>query len=138
MKHTLAGALAIILLAGCNTIETKREKSEHKKYEESKQDLASNERKHAKDFVSLTITDRRNLLGQTVIKGTLTNNAKIVTYKDVEVKFSFFSKTRALIGQDIETVYDSIPPGRNVSFKSKSFAPKDTDSVGSEILNIKY
>lgn len=138
MKHALTGVLALMFMAGCNSIETKREAAENEKYEQSKEDIAVTEKRKSKDFINLSISNRKNLLGQTVIKGTITNNAKMVTYKDVEVKFNFYSKTRALIGQDVETVYDSIPPGQNTTFKSKSFAPKDTDSVGFEILNVKF
>jgi hypothetical protein len=62
----------------------------------------------------------------------------MITYKDIEIKISFYSKTGTVLEEDIETIYDTIIPGGSVNFKSKFFTPKGTDSVGFKILEAKH
>jgi hypothetical protein len=64
-----------------------------------------------------------------VIIGTLTNQATVCWYKDVELKLSFFSKTGVKLDEGLETVYENIGPGKTIKFKTRYFAPKGTDSV---------
>lgn len=108
------------------------------KYEQTKETLAETEQKNPVRFINVSTTDKRNLIGQTVVKGTVTNNAKVVTYKDVEIKLSFYSKTGALLEQDVETVYEALAPGESKNFKSKFFTPKGTDSVDAKVLGAKF
>ena len=77
-------------------------------------------------------------MGQTVVKGKLISSAKMVTYKDVDIKLSFYSKTGALLEVDQEVIYETIAPGSTVSFKTKYFTPKGTDSVAMKIVSAKY
>lgn len=65
------------------------------------------------------------------------NNATVATYKDVDLKLSFFSKTKALLETDKETVFEVIHPSESKNFKTKYFAPKGTDSVALEVLAAK-
>jgi len=80
-------------------------------------------------FITVSGHDKRNLIGQTVVKGTLNNNAKISSFKDVDLEISFYSKTGALLEKDKETIYETLAPGDSKNFKTKYFAPKGTDSV---------
>jgi len=73
-----------------------------------------------------------------VIKGSITNTAKMVTFKDVDVQLSFYSKTGTLLMQDQEVIYDEVAPGNTIRFKSKYFSPKGTDSVAMKILSAKF
>ena len=57
--------------------------------------------------------------------------------KDVNIKLSFYSKTRALLETDKETVFEVLQPGQSKNFKTKYFAPKGTDSVRLEVLGAK-
>ncbi len=59
------------------------------------------------------------------------------TYKDVDLKLTFYSKTKALLETDKETVFEVLPPGQSKNFKTKYFAPKGTDSVALEVLGAK-
>jgi hypothetical protein len=81
--------------------------------------------------------DRHNILGQTVVKGIVTNKATVASYKDVDVKLDFYSKTGTLLETDNETVYEIIGPGQSKNFKTKYFAPKGTDSVALMIMSAK-
>ncbi|MFZ4058350.1 MAG: hypothetical protein ACOYKE_09430 [Ferruginibacter sp.] len=134
-------AIAILFITGsftaCN-FGDKKSSAEKDSYETTKETLEEKEKKNPQKFLSVTSKDKHNLLGQMVIKGNVVNNAKVCTYKDVELELSFFSKTGALLEKDIEIVYDEITPGNSVSFKSKYFAPKGSDSVGIKVLNAKF
>jgi len=129
-------ATSIFILSACNS-KTPDAKAEKDSYEQTKETLAEKEKKNPLMFLKVTGHDKHNLIGQTVIRGEVTNNAKVCTYKDVQLELSFFSKTGTLLEKDNETVYDEIAPGSSSDFKTKYFAPKGTDSVGIKILSAK-
>jgi hypothetical protein len=128
--------ITIILFLACNN-KAKEAASEKENYQKATETLQEKEKKNPVSFLTVNSHDKHNLLGQTVIKGNLSNNAKVCTYKDVQLELSFFSKTGTLLEKDIETVYDLIAPGKSVNFKTKYFAPKGTDSVAIKVLGAK-
>jgi hypothetical protein len=107
-------------------------------YENSKENMEKREKENPTKFIAATAKDKKNLIGQTVVKGSITNNAKFVTYKDIEIKLSFYTKTKTVVEEDIETIYENVAPGATANFKSKFFTPKGTDSVGIEVLGAKH
>lgn len=125
--RTISLVLFSIIWMSCSTDSKNR--SEEAKYEQSKESIESIEQKKPARFLKATIKKKKNLLGQTVLRGTVHNSATVVTYKDVEIKLRFYSKTGALLEEDTDKVYESVAPGRETDFKLKYFAPKDTDSV---------
>jgi hypothetical protein len=133
MKILIAILGICIATASCN----EQAKSEAN-YEKTKETLEQTEQKNPVKFISVQGDKKKNLLGQTVVKATVTNNAKVVTYKDVDVKISFYSKTGVVLEEDHETVYETIAPGNSVNFKSKFFTPKGTDSISFKVVEAKY
>ena len=132
---TLFMILSVVLIS-CKS-KAKTEAAEKDKYEKAKESLEEKEKKNPTAFLKVSSKDKHNLIGQTVIKGTVINAAKICVYKDVELELSFFSKTGVLLEKDNETVYEMIEPGKSADFKSKYFAPKGTDSVAIKIVGAK-
>ena len=133
---TLAIAMLALFFTACNSKDKKDEKAKDK-YEQTKEDLGETEKKNPSRFIIVSGHDKRNLIGQTVVKGTLTNNAKVSSYKDVELELSFYSKTGALLEKDRETIYETLAPGDSRNFKTKYFAPKGTDSVALKVTGAK-
>ncbi len=131
--------IIVVLLLTCLTISCKikdKEKPFDKdSYEATKETLAQKEQKNPARFLQVTNRDRKNLIGQTVVIGYFTNTATVCTYKDVQIKLSFYSKTGTLLEEDIETIYETIAPNKKVKFKTKYFTPKGTDSVAIKILS---
>jgi len=125
-----------VLLINCKS-KAKADAAEKDNYEKAKESLQEKEKKNPTAFLKVSSKDKHNLIGQTVIKGTVANAAKICVYKDVELELSFFSKTGVLLEKDNEIVYEVIEPGKSADFKSKYFAPKGTDSVGLKIVGAK-
>jgi hypothetical protein len=130
----LCTSVAFVSCGGGKDYDVKSDKT----YEKSKGSLEETEKSSPASFLTASGTDKKNLLGQTVVKGKITNNAKIVTFKDVDVKLQFFSKTGTLLEEDHETVFENVPPGGTKSFKSKYFTPKGTDSVAMIVVGAKF
>src|SRR6187402_1859968 len=99
MKH-----LWIVLVAFTCIISACKRKDYYIKtneqYEKGKLSVEEIEKKNTGQFLKVSGTKKKNLLGQTVIKGTIFNNAKMVHYKDIEIKMSFYSKTKTLLEED--------------------------------------
>ncbi|HUS02455.1 MAG TPA: FxLYD domain-containing protein [Chitinophagaceae bacterium] len=129
MKAIIFSLLVSIALFSCNESDSRKAEKEKDSYEATKETLQQKETKDPQSFLSVSGHDRHNLLGQTVVKGTITNKATVASYKDVDVKLDFYSKTGTLLETDKETVYEIIAPGQSKNFKTKYFAPKGTDSV---------
>jgi hypothetical protein len=113
------------------------EKKEKESYEVAKETLAEKEQKNPANFITVSSRDKHNLIGQTVIKGSLQSKAKVAAFKDIELELSFYSKTGALLEKDTEVIYETLQPGASTSFKSKYFAPKGTDSIAIAVLKAK-
>lgn len=137
MKPFVFICLYSILLFSCSE-KNKYDVKSDKNYEKSKLSLEESEKKNPAAFIAVKGDRKKNLIGQTVVKGKLFNNGKVVVYKDVTLKLSFYSKTGTVLEEDIETIYDNVAPGASVSFKSKYFTPKGTDSVGMKVISAKY
>lgn len=138
MKKGIPALLMLsIFFAACNSNDKTADGKVKDKYEQTKETLDQTEKKNPKRFLSVEGNDRKNLIGQLVIKGTVTNNATVASYKDVDVELSFFSKTGALLEKDHEVIYETLAPGSRTNFKTKYFAPKGTDSVAMKIVGAK-
>lgn len=129
MKAIIFSLLISICLFSCTESDSGNAAKEKESYEATKESLAEKETKNPQNFLTVAGHDRHNLLGQTVVKGIITNKATVAAYKDVDVKLDFYSKTGTLLETDKETVYEIISPGQSKNFKTKYFAPKGTDSV---------
>lgn len=126
---------ATLTIFSCSGVDKEKRKTDN--YENSKRSMADIERASPTRFLSASLRSKKNIIGQTVVKGKITSSAKMVTFKDVDITLRFYSKTGTLLEEDKDTVYDTIPPGKTVSFKSKYFAPKDTDSIAVQITDAK-
>jgi len=135
-KLSLIALMSLLILSACDDTE-RSAASEKEKYQQAKETLEEKEKKNPANFLLVDSRDKRNLIGQTVVKGTLRNIAKVCTYKDVELELSFYSKTGTLLIKTNETIYDKIEPGKSANFKTKEFAPKGSDSVSIKILGAK-
>ena len=58
-----------VLLFSCNSSDQKDKESEKESYEHTKENLLKKEQKNPPDFLLVTGKDKRNIFGQTVVKG---------------------------------------------------------------------
>ena len=136
MKKT--GAILIIAMLSFAACSNKPdEKKTADSYEKGKLTIAEIEEKNPERFLAVSASNKRNLFGQTVVKGNIINHAKMVGFKDIDIKLSFYSKTGALLEEDREVIYETVNPGAGKSFKTKYFAPRGTDSVVLKVITAK-
>ncbi len=135
-KYLSFAVLFSIILFSCSSDEVQKS-VEKESYQLTKESLLKKELKNPKNFLTIEGHDKKNLLGQTVVKGFVTSKATVAVFKDVDIKLSFYSKTKALLETDKETVFEVVKPGESKNFKTKYFAPKGTDSVALEVLGAK-
>jgi len=132
MKKIFVFACLFSCLLACKD-EKKDKKFDTASYEKVKETLADKEKNNPIRFLTVSNKDHKNIIGQTVVKGTITNSATVCSYKDVELRLSFFSKTGTKLDEVVETIYEKVGPGQTVKFKTKYFAPKGTDSVAIKV-----
>jgi hypothetical protein len=137
MKQLLFLLMSSALLFSCNQDDAKKAQIEKESYEATKETLLEKEQKDPPNFLKINGHDKKNIVGQTVVKGMITNKATVAVFKDVDIKLSFYSKTKALLETDKETIFELLHPGESKNFKTKYFAPKGTDSVALEVLGAK-
>ena len=133
--------LVSFVFAACDNSDKKDDPKAKDEYQKTKESLGQTEKKNPKNFLTVSGSDRKSVIGQIVgihvIKGTVTNKATVASFKDVDVELSFFSKTGALLEKSHEMVYETIAPGSSVNFKTKYTFPTGTDSVGMKITGAK-
>lgn len=129
MKKQVALLFFVIFIFSCRNSTKKDPQFDTKSYEQVKETLADKEKNTPARFLTVNCHDHKNIIGQTVVKGTITNNATVCRYKDVELHLLFYSKTAVKLDEGLETVYEVIAPGKTIKFKTRYFAPKGTDSV---------
>lgn len=137
MKKIWGFIFSTVILCSCGGSDSKKAAKEKDSYEATKESLGDKEKKNPENFLTVAGHDRHNILGQTVVKGTVFNKATVASYKDVDIKLDFYSKTGTLLETDKETVYEVIGPGQSKNFKTKYFAPKGTDSVALSVTAAK-
>ena len=133
VKLAVASLIAVLFLS-CNSENAVKENDS---YSETKTSLLKKEEKNPAHFIVVKGNSKKNIVGQTVVKGTLHNRASVAIFKDVDIKLSFYSTTKALLETDRETIYQILNPGESQDFKTKYFAPKGTDSVALEVIGAK-
>ena len=138
MKKSIPVIILLLLILfsfHCNT--QPKEAREKESYETTKKALLTKEQKDPRLFLTVKSNSKKNIIGQTVVTGTISNKASIATFKDIELKLSFYSATKALLETDKETIFLIVDPGESRHFKTKYFAPKGTDSVALQVLSAK-
>ena len=136
MKQLLSIIFASVLLFSCKEIDKKFKSGNNKTYEETKKTLEEKERESPKHFLKLNGDNHRNILGQTVYKGIISNTATVVSYKEVRVKLLYF-KAGVQVANHEEQFDNTISPNDDYTFKAKYHTPRGTDSVSAYIMSAK-
>ncbi len=135
MKQIIFIAIIVTGLIACGS-KDKEKKFDNHTYEEQKTSLLDKEKNHPLQFLKIEGDDRRNIWGQTVYKGTITNKATLCSYRDVRVKLLYF-KAGVQVANHEELFDNSISPNDDYSFKAKYKTPRGTDSVAVYIMSAK-
>lgn len=124
--------LALMAILSCgNKGSSKKEITD---YDASREKLAERERKHPLEFLTITSRDKRNFIGQTVVKGDIGNTATITSYKNVRIKLLYY-RQGTLVANHEQVENELIKPNHSNTYKAKYFTPKKTDSVAVTIMS---
>lgn len=123
--------LALILLFSCGSSDIKSETDTYKKAKES---LSDKEKKNPLKFLSVTGDDKKNLIGQTVINGNVTNTATVIAYKDIRIKMLSY-KDGKMVEEHEDVIDDLVKPGNTKNFKTRYRLPKGTDSIALSVMS---
>jgi len=122
-------------LSGCQLGYTSPSLANANNEEKLRTELKQIEQQNSPGYITGNYESWRNLMGQYVIVGTLTNAADLSTFKDIALEITFMSKTETVLDVQNHTVYESVGPKRSVLFKVKTDAPPATESYSVRIIN---
>ena len=123
--------LLLMLGAACGS---NKEKTAAQNYEQAKESLEDRETKNPLKFLSVTGDDKKNLIGQTVVRGNITNLATVIAYKDVRIKMLCYKDGR-MAEEHEDVIKDIIKPASTKDFKIKYRLPKGTDSIALSVMS---
>jgi hypothetical protein len=86
-------------------------------------------------YLTSSIKTRKNVVGQAVIGGYITNISSSMVFKDIVLDVSYLSKTGAIITTQRFVVYEIIQPGKKANFKFKTKQPTGTKTYSVELTN---
>ena len=98
-----------------NSSNYKEPKSEY----ELRQELLDTEKNNPTKYLSASYSYHVNIAANTILEGSIYNNATMAEFKNVKVWVGFYSKTGVLLGQEEFTVMEFISPGNSLNFRHK-------------------
>ncbi len=123
--------LLVLLNAACGGAEDKKATQN---YEQAKESLKDKETKNPLKFLSVSGDNKKNLIGQTVIRGNITNSATVITYKDIRIKMVCY-KDGQMEEEHEDVIDDMVKPVTTKAFKTKYRLPKGTDSIALSVMS---
>jgi len=131
MKYIFLVFLIISVMNSCSGSETK---TDEQAYTEQKESLEQKEKKHPLQFLHVEGDNKKNIIGQTVIHGTIYNKATIASYKDVRIKMLCY-KDGKMVEEHEDVLDDVIKPNTDNDFKTRYRLPKGTDSIDLSVMS---
>ena len=89
--------------------------------------LAAKETESPNVFLFTQAIMTKNMLGQRVFNGSITNYARKGIFKDIQITFHFLNLSCKEIGSHTLSTKDPVIPGTKLGFKIKVFAPDSTE-----------
>jgi hypothetical protein len=118
-------------LISCSNSE---KKFDQQSYEQHKESLADKEKKNPITFLSVTGDNKKNLIGQTVVRGKISNKATVSSYKDIRIKILCY-KNDKMVEEHEDVINDIIKPNSTKDFKTRYRLPKGTDSIALSVMS---
>ncbi|MBC8033256.1 MAG: hypothetical protein H7Y03_03865 [Chitinophagaceae bacterium] len=103
--------------------------SSTKSPEELRKDSLVQERSHPENYLIQEGRWRKNIIGQTVLEGTITSKATVADFKDVQLQVVWLTKTNTELRTNIYPVFEYFAAGKTVPYKIKAVAPSGTSNI---------
>jgi|GEM_PF-4483037 len=94
------------------------------------------ERARPGEFVNLNYTSRRNLLGESIVEGSLSNSAELTMYSEFQMMVYFADAEGYFVDSASQVVFEQIVPGETAPFKLKQKGPRKAE-VSVKIIKAK-
>lgn len=96
-------------------------------------------KEHARpdEFVQLSFDYKKNLLGETIVEGQLTNNAELTTYRDFQLMVYFDDSESDVLDSASQVVFAEVKPGAKTDFKLKHKGPRRAKSIRLKLSDAK-
>lgn len=104
-------------------VEKVRANKTEKIQTETKKKVKPKETEKATTSIKAEVNWRKNLIGETVLTGTLNNTASITNFKDPVILVTWLSKKNEVLGETSYPLHEYIAAGKNVSYKLKVKVP---------------
>ncbi len=131
MRKLILTFLIASFLFSC---KSKEDAKQDDAYIQSKETILEKEQNNPKDFLSISSDDKKNLLGKTVVKGVIFNNASIVSYENVRIQLLSFQNNK-MVEEHEDVITGVILPGGKNNFTIRYRLPKDTDSLHLNVMS---
>jgi hypothetical protein len=92
------------------------------------------EQAHPEEFVKVEIDPRKNLFGESVIEGKITNSATNTSYKDFELMIYWNDEKGMVLDSAIEVIFSTLEPKGTTDFKTKRKGPRKSKAI---LMNLK-
>ena len=132
LKPFLVAVCACLLFA-CSSDEISV--SDKDGYDKQKNLLVKEEKQKPLTFLKLYASDRKNMLGSTVVKGAVSNSATVCSYKDVRIKLLSFNNEGKILEEHEDVLTGAIKPNDSKDFRLRYHLPGSADSVALSIMS---
>ncbi len=133
----LMSILILVLIASCTSNSSRSNRNNNgSNYQETKLTLEEQEKMNPLQFLSISGNYKKNILGEWVIRGEISNRASIAIYKDATVKVNYYTKTNTFIGSEKHQIIEYFKPGISKAFKVKSFGYKNSAKLDLELVGV--
>lgn len=132
MKYLLVFSFSTLLIISCGS-----QNFDKQTYTANKQSLADKEKNSPLSFLKVDGDNHKSLFGigrETVVNGTITNNATVCSYKNIRVKMLCFSDGKR-VEEHEDVISETINPASSKDFKTRYKLPKGTDSIALSIMS---
>ncbi len=104
-------------------------------YNKQKQSLLDEEKRKPLSFLKVYASNRKNIWGSTVVKGSISNTATVCSYQDIRLKLLSFDKTGKSLEEHEDVIDGTVKPNASKDFKLRYHLPKSTDSVSVSVIS---
>lgn len=132
---TLTVVVLVVLLAFW-FINGRLESSDRTLYEVQKMSIEETEKLNPAEFLLAYGEYRENFWGNKFkIDCTIENRATVATYKDVQIRITFYTKTGTAIADDVVTIYEIFGPSSQKTINLQVDRYENVSSVDWEVID---
>jgi hypothetical protein len=129
-------AIAFIIIQNAGSPNSSGGSSSDDSYHEQIQSIEEIEAASPLQFLNASGTYHENLIGTKFkIQCDIINSATVVSYKDVVIRITFYTKTNTVIGSEEHTLYEVFKPNSTQTIDLKVTKYNNVATIGWEVLD---